>query len=46
MGGQTRIGELRRRVVLVIEEIVDLERDLEALRQVVMDPEVGNRIPG
>ena len=41
---QTRVGELCRRIVSMIEEIIHLERDPETFRQIVMHPEVGDRV--
>src|SRR5580698_4134720 len=42
--GQRRIGKLRRRVVFMIEKIIDLHRQLQAPREIVMRAKVCDRV--
>src|SRR5208282_3357871 len=41
LAGQSRVRELRRCVVVVVEQIIDLDGELEPFGQVVMSPEIG-----
>src|SRR5579863_3132657 len=39
LGGKSRISALGRRVVMAVEQIIDLNRELEPFGQIVVSPE-------
>ena len=44
LGGESRIRQLRRRIVVAIEQIVDLNGELKPSGQIIVSPEVGHRV--